>query len=286
IKIPPYSPDINVIEHVWCDMSRYINKKYCDNIEKLRSRENKFVRQKFTQQRCQNHIRKLREILQGIINRNGDWTRLTPLGHALTCETIEDSSAHNNLDKNKSKENSKASKPSTSSSQQAAKSDSNLTLNEQLLTNMSEKIDSISEIRDNSNTIKDLLSRLVSEFTSQKNNKNGDESEDQNDVDENCEHNEDDDNETELNEERNENRSKANVEMHQRTDPQPSSSNKSSKGSELNKKYYQEMELNLSKKENTMEYNALTKLVPIKIKLIEDAMINFVGGDFDEFLNG
>lgn len=57
-------------------------------------------------------------------------------------------------------------------------------------------------------------------------NENGDESEDQNDVDENGENNEDNDNETELNEDRNENRSKTNVEMHQRTDPQPSSSNK------------------------------------------------------------
>ncbi|CAF1126730.1 unnamed protein product, partial [Brachionus calyciflorus] len=198
IKIPPYSPDINVIEHVWGDMRRYINKKYCDNIEKLRSRANKFVRLKLTQQRCQNHKRKLREILQDPQTQDEE--------AEVSCETIEDSSVHNNLDKNKSKENSKTSKPSTSSSQKTAKSDSNLTLNEQLLTNMSEKIDSISECLSESEIIQIR--------------------EDQNDVDENGENNEDNDNKIELNEDRNENKSRANVEMHQRTDPQPSSSNK------------------------------------------------------------
>ncbi|CAF0860996.1 unnamed protein product [Brachionus calyciflorus] len=64
IKIPPYSPDINIIEHIWGDMRRFINKKYCTTVREIRSRVSKYVRNKLTIQRCKNHIEKLRDVLR------------------------------------------------------------------------------------------------------------------------------------------------------------------------------------------------------------------------------
>ena len=53
MKIPPYSPDINVIELVWAKLKKYLRKKLCRTQRELVYRINKFFKYKMSPANCQ-----------------------------------------------------------------------------------------------------------------------------------------------------------------------------------------------------------------------------------------
>jgi transposase len=74
IKLPAYSPDINVIELLWADLKNYMRKKPCHTANAVRRRVFKFFRYKITAQLLEKLFRHFEEVLDEIIQRNGDWT--------------------------------------------------------------------------------------------------------------------------------------------------------------------------------------------------------------------
>ena len=74
IKIPSYSPDINVIELMWHDLKFYIRKKQCHNLAELNYRIQRFFRYKLTVQKCRQYIDRIKAVLQIIIDLEGDWS--------------------------------------------------------------------------------------------------------------------------------------------------------------------------------------------------------------------
>ncbi|CAF1064095.1 unnamed protein product [Brachionus calyciflorus] len=62
IKLPPYSPDINVIELVWSELKNYVKKKFCSNIDELRARVQRFFRTKFTLEKCRAYVMRVKEV--------------------------------------------------------------------------------------------------------------------------------------------------------------------------------------------------------------------------------
>ena len=62
IKIPPYSPDINIIELVWADLKKYIRKRVCKNKHELIYRIQKFFTYKMTIEKCQNYINSMDKV--------------------------------------------------------------------------------------------------------------------------------------------------------------------------------------------------------------------------------
>ncbi|CAF1012112.1 unnamed protein product [Brachionus calyciflorus] len=63
IKIPANSPDINIIEDVWGDMRRFVQKNYCETLKDLRKRVTKYVQNKFKVESFRNHINKLHDLI-------------------------------------------------------------------------------------------------------------------------------------------------------------------------------------------------------------------------------
>ena len=69
-KLPPYSPDINIIELVWADLKRFLRKKLLkDNIE-IANRVKLFFETSLTVEKCRNYINRVQEVknLFGIIS--------------------------------------------------------------------------------------------------------------------------------------------------------------------------------------------------------------------------
>jgi transposase len=64
--MPPYSPDINIIELVWADLKRYIRKKLCETEEQLVYRIHKYFKYKLTVKKCRNFINHLTKVLKFI----------------------------------------------------------------------------------------------------------------------------------------------------------------------------------------------------------------------------
>jgi transposase len=74
IKLPTYSPDINVIELLWSHLKNYVRKKPCHTVNAVRRRVYKFFHYKITPQLLQNLFNHFKKVLDEIIQRNGDWT--------------------------------------------------------------------------------------------------------------------------------------------------------------------------------------------------------------------
>ena len=47
-KLPPYSPDINVIELVWAELKRYLRKRLVTTPDEIMARVQKFYRKHLT----------------------------------------------------------------------------------------------------------------------------------------------------------------------------------------------------------------------------------------------
>ena len=72
--MPPYSPDINIIELVWAELKRYLRKKVLKTKQEIANRIQQFYDQVLTVEKCQSYISRVNEVLRKIIERNGDWT--------------------------------------------------------------------------------------------------------------------------------------------------------------------------------------------------------------------
>ncbi len=62
IKIPPYSPDINVIELVWAKLKKYTRKKVCRSKQALVYRIQKFFQYKMTPAKCQKYLNHMNHV--------------------------------------------------------------------------------------------------------------------------------------------------------------------------------------------------------------------------------
>ncbi len=56
VKLPPYSPDINVIELVWAEMKRFLRKKNLKTKEEIADRVELFYRTELTVEKCRSYI--------------------------------------------------------------------------------------------------------------------------------------------------------------------------------------------------------------------------------------
>ncbi len=96
MKLPPYSPDINIIELVWAELKRFLRKKLLRNEQEIADRVALFFETKLTIDKCRNYISRVNQVnylkrldknnlvifknfllfkvLQKIIENNGDWT--------------------------------------------------------------------------------------------------------------------------------------------------------------------------------------------------------------------
>ncbi len=74
IKLPAYSPDINVIECLWHALKNYIRKKPCHTVHAMQKRVSKFFRYKVNSQILENYFDHFLKVLDEIILRQGDWT--------------------------------------------------------------------------------------------------------------------------------------------------------------------------------------------------------------------
>ena len=74
LKLPPYSPDINVIELMWHDLKFFLRKKQCHTIAELNYRIQQFFQYKLTIAKCRSYIDRILDVLNIIIERKGDWS--------------------------------------------------------------------------------------------------------------------------------------------------------------------------------------------------------------------
>ena len=56
MKLPPYSPDINIIELVWADLKRFLRKKELKTREEICDRVELFYRNYLTVEKCRAYI--------------------------------------------------------------------------------------------------------------------------------------------------------------------------------------------------------------------------------------
>jgi len=74
VKLPPYSPDINVIELVWAELKRFLRKRMLTTKQEVVDRAQLFFDRNLTLEKCRNYIRRVNTVLQIIIEKNGDWS--------------------------------------------------------------------------------------------------------------------------------------------------------------------------------------------------------------------
>ncbi|CAF0985127.1 unnamed protein product [Brachionus calyciflorus] len=67
IKIPAYSPDINIIELVWSELKHYVRKKYCKDIKSITERINKFFQNHFTLEKCRDYVGRVKKMAKQCI---------------------------------------------------------------------------------------------------------------------------------------------------------------------------------------------------------------------------
>jgi transposase len=56
VKLPPYSPDINVIELVWAELKRFLRKKTLRTRQEVANRIHLFFDKHLSQEKCRNYI--------------------------------------------------------------------------------------------------------------------------------------------------------------------------------------------------------------------------------------
>ena len=61
--MPPYSPDINVIELVWAEMKRYLRKRLLKTPEEIMSRVEKYHRKHLTVDKCRAYISRVHTVI-------------------------------------------------------------------------------------------------------------------------------------------------------------------------------------------------------------------------------
>ena len=64
---------MNPIELVWHEMKDFIRKRFCKTTEETINAINDF-NETLTKEKCQNYIRKLRKVIEIVIENNGDWS--------------------------------------------------------------------------------------------------------------------------------------------------------------------------------------------------------------------
>ena len=74
VKLPPYSPDINIIELVWAELKRFLRKRMFTTRQEVVDRAQLFFDRNLTLEKCRNYIRRVNTVLQIIIEKNGDWS--------------------------------------------------------------------------------------------------------------------------------------------------------------------------------------------------------------------
>jgi transposase len=62
VKLPPFSPDINIIELVWADMKRFFRKKKLKNRQEVADRVQLFFDRHLTIEKCQVYITRIQEV--------------------------------------------------------------------------------------------------------------------------------------------------------------------------------------------------------------------------------
>ncbi len=72
-KDPPNSPDLNPIEIVWHDLKQFVRKCRCTSEAEIIEACQQFLH-KITPEYCQNYINKLKQIIQIVIKKKGDWS--------------------------------------------------------------------------------------------------------------------------------------------------------------------------------------------------------------------
>jgi len=74
IQLPPYSPDISIIELMWHDLKYYVRMKECRTLEQLNYRVQKFFRFKLNPEKCNRYIQRLLKVLDIVITNDGGWS--------------------------------------------------------------------------------------------------------------------------------------------------------------------------------------------------------------------
>ena len=62
VKLPPFSPDINIIELVWAEMKRFLRKKKLKNRQEVADRVRLFFERHLNAEKCQNYINRIHEV--------------------------------------------------------------------------------------------------------------------------------------------------------------------------------------------------------------------------------
>ncbi len=61
--MPPYSPDINIIELVWAELKRFLRKKFLKTKQEIADRVQLFFDEVLTVEKCQIYIARVQKVI-------------------------------------------------------------------------------------------------------------------------------------------------------------------------------------------------------------------------------
>ena len=61
------------MEWLWSDMKAFIRNKFPTNFEELKNAANEY-RKTITPRKCTNYIKRLKKVIQIVIEKNGEWS--------------------------------------------------------------------------------------------------------------------------------------------------------------------------------------------------------------------
>ena len=61
--MPPYSPDINIIELVWAELKRFLRKKFLKTKQEIADRVRLFFDEVLTVEKCQIYIARVQKVI-------------------------------------------------------------------------------------------------------------------------------------------------------------------------------------------------------------------------------